>query len=72
MNQMAAVEAVLRATLKCPEVGGVFLKGSLAKGTADEYSDVDFYCLVEPVDVSSFLRKRFDLLQSYRPMIYHK
>jgi len=71
MRQQAAVQAVLAAAITCPEVKAVFLKGSLAKGIADEYSDVDFYCLVERDQLGSFLDKRLSLLERYRPVIYH-
>ena len=69
--QWEAVEAVLRAVKECPEVKAAFLKGSLAKGIADEYSDVDFYCLVDSADVERFLGKRMAILETYRPLIYH-
>ncbi len=71
MKQQAAVQAVLAAAIGCPEVRAVFLKGSLAKGISDEHSDVDFYCLVEPELLESFLEKRLSLLERYRPVIYH-
>lgn len=71
MRQQPAVQAVLAAAIACPEVKAVFLKGSLAKGISDEHSDVDFYCLVESEQLSSFLDKRLSLLERYRPVIYH-
>lgn len=70
MRQQSAVQAVLAAAIRCPEVKAAFLKGSLAKGTADQHSDVDFYCLVDPVGMEVFLTKRLTLLEAYRPVIY--
>lgn len=70
MEQWRAVEALLEAAIQCPEVRAVFIKGSLAYGTADEYSDVDFYCLVDDCEVDSFLPKRLALLERYRPLLY--
>lgn len=69
--QWEAVEVILEAAKQCPEVKAVFLKGSLAEGTADEYSDVDFYCLVDAMHVQPFLKKRLQLLEKYRPLIFH-
>lgn len=69
--QWEAIEVLVEAAKQCPEVKAVFLKGSLAQGTADEYSDVDFYCLVDAMQVEQFLRKRLELLEKYRPLIFH-
>lgn len=70
MVQWEAVEAVLAAAKRCREVKAVFVKGSLAVGNADEFSDVDFYCLVDQDDLASFLPKRSDLLLAYRPLVF--
>lgn len=48
----------------------VFLKGSMARGTHDEYSDVDFYCLVDASQMDAFLSRRQHILQQYRPIIF--
>lgn len=71
MKQWLAIEAVQKAAQACSEVRAIFLKGSLAYGNADEYSDVDFYCLVGAQQVQAFLEKRMNLLEHYRPIIYH-
>jgi len=70
MEQWLAVKAVLEAATQCPEVRAVFIKGSLAYGCADDYSDVDFYCLVDDGKIEEFLRQRLALLESYRPLLY--
>ncbi len=70
MVQWEAAETVLAAAKQCPEVKAVFVKGSLAAGNADEYSDVDFYCLVEKDDLINFLPKREALLLAYRTLVY--
>jgi predicted nucleotidyltransferase len=69
--QLEAVETILKAVKECPEVKAAFLKGSLAKGTDDEYSDVDLYCLVDSAYLGQFLEKRLEILETYRPVIYH-
>ncbi len=71
MVQWEAVEVILEAAKQCPEVQAAFLKGSLAQGTADEYSDVDFCCLVDAIQLEQFLKKRLLILEKYRPLIYH-
>lgn len=71
MKQWQAIASVLEAVKSCPEVLAVFLKGSLAYGTGDEYSDVDFYCMVEGASLPSFLQKRVEMLEQYRPLVYH-
>ncbi len=71
MTQWEAVEVILEAVKQCPEVRAAFLKGSLALGIADEYSDVDFYCLVDATQMQQFLKKRLQLLEKYRPLIYY-
>ena len=70
MEQWLAIEAVLEAAIQCDEVRAVFIKGSLAYGTSDDYSDVDFYCLVDDGAMDAFLPKRLALLQNYRPLLY--
>lgn len=70
MKQYRAIDAVLEIVKDYPQVKAAFVKGSLAKGNGDEYSDVDFYCLVEDSKLPEFLPKRIEILQEYRPIIY--
>lgn len=70
MDQWLAIKAVLEAVAENPEVRAVFLKGSLASGSGDQYSDVDLYCLVDECELPLFLPKRIELLQSFRPLVY--
>lgn len=51
-------------------VKSFFLKGSLANDTGDEYSDVDFYCLVDESYYEDLLKKREPLLKKYKPIVY--
>ena len=69
-KQWEAIDAVMDACLKHPQVQAMFLKGSLAKGTGDDFSDVDFYCLVDEGGEEGFLSERLNILRSYRPLIY--
>lgn len=70
MKQWQAIQAVTERAKPCPEVKGIFIKGSLAKGQGDEWSDVDLYCLVDQAGLAGFLPQRLDLLKAYRPLIY--
>lgn len=69
-RQKEAVIQILKVARKRPEVNGVFLKGSLAAGRADEYSDVDLYCLVKEDLEEDFLDCRLQILRSYQPVVY--
>jgi hypothetical protein len=71
LQQWRAIERVMEAAKSCAEVKAIFLKGSLATGRTDQYSDVDFYCLVSDTDLAAFLDKRLDLLRSYRPLLFY-
>jgi predicted nucleotidyltransferase len=53
-----------------PGIKALYLKGSLASGTGDVYSDVDFYCLVAPSYYEELLSIRESFLVSYMPIIY--
>lgn len=65
------MQSILGSARELNEVAAVFLKGSMAKGEEDEYSDVDIYCVVADQDLASFLGKRLSILQSYGEILYH-
>lgn len=67
-RQKEAITKVLEAIINDNEADACFLKGSIARGEDDEYSDVDFYCL--PKNIDSFLNKRITYLQSYKPILH--
>ena len=70
-KQENAIHRVLKSVKQDPAVRAVFLKGSLAKGEGDAYSDVDFYCLVHEAQESDFLTRRIKHLQAHWPLLYH-
>ncbi|ACB84651.1 nucleotidyltransferase domain-containing protein [Natranaerobius thermophilus] len=70
MKQEEAIESILPHVKNDEAVEAVFLKGSIARGEYDEYSDVDFYCLVKEDKKADFLEKRFDYLRKYRNLIF--
>ncbi|MFL0249629.1 nucleotidyltransferase domain-containing protein [Clostridium neuense] len=71
MRQEEAVKKVYSEVMKDKLVKAVFLKGSIARGECDEYSDVDFYCMVDKERREEFLSKRILYLKSYKPLIYY-
>jgi len=71
MRQEEAVKKVYSEIIKDKLVRAVFLKGSIARGECDEYSDVDFYCMVDEERMEEFLGKRIKYLEAYKPIIYY-
>jgi hypothetical protein len=47
-----------------------FLGGSLASGTADEYSDIDMYYVIEPSEYDSFHSNVKSLIERLGPLAY--
>src|SRR5438046_9605376 len=47
-----------------------FLGGSLAAGTADAYSDIDIYFVVDPSEYDSFHSDVASLLNTFGPLVY--
>jgi predicted nucleotidyltransferase len=71
MRQRKAIDAV-SASLKLDEaVLAIFLKGSIASDSHDEWSDVDLYCLVDENKIDAFLKRRILHLEKYKKIIYH-
>ncbi|GGH27032.1 nucleotidyltransferase domain-containing protein [Paenibacillus segetis] len=70
MKQLEAVNTMLDVIKNDSAVRAIFLKGSIARNDLDDYSDVDFYCIVKEDQIESFLERRLDYLQQYKPLIY--
>ena len=70
LRQEALIAFLLEELKSYKGVKAMYLKGSLASGTDDEYSDVDFYCLVEEEYYESLLQKRQEILSMFRPIVY--
>ena len=69
-RQRSVIETVLSAVRQVDGVRAAFLKGSLGSESGDDYSDVDFYCLVDPADLDRFLQRRREILERYRPILF--
>jgi len=69
MKRYNAINAVVDAIKKDNLATTIFLKGSIARGEDDDYSDVDLYAVVEEERFEAFLAKRIEYLESYLPLI---
>lgn len=70
MKQIEAVDIICTAIKNDDAVRAIFLKGSIARNDLDDYSDVDFYCIVKEDKLEDFLMRRLEYLRQYRPIIY--
>lgn len=70
MKQIHAIEKITEVICKDPAIKAIFLKGSIARNVMDDYSDVDYYCLVDEQQKASFLNRRLDYLTAYRPLMF--
>jgi len=70
MNRHEAVKIVSDEILKDGLVDALFLKGSIARGEDDEYSDVDMYAVVTLENFDAFLNKRVQYLETYKPLVF--
>jgi predicted nucleotidyltransferase len=55
LPQIRILEQILATFQKCPGFEKAFVRGSLARGNADLYSDIDLLCEVSPQDFGSFI-----------------
>lgn len=69
MKRYDAIKAVTEEIQKGGLAESLFLKGSIARGEDDEYSDVDLYVVVDEENFEAFLAKRIDYLEKYKPLI---
>lgn len=72
MKQLDAVNKIVPLIIEDDAVRAVFLKGSIARGEFDQFSDVDFYCMVKDEQADDFLKKRISYMEKYRPLIFHQ
>lgn len=69
MRHYDAVEKVSRAILDGGLCQAILLKGSLARGEEDAYSDVDLYAVVKEKCLDLFLSRRQEYLAAYLPTV---
>lgn len=70
MKQIEAAKTMCEIIKNDNAIRAIFLKGSIARNDLDDYSDVDFYCIVKDNELEDFLKRRLDYLKQYRPLIY--
>jgi len=70
MKRYNAIEAVSETILRDSLVEALIIKGSIARGDDDDYSDVDMYAVVSPENREEFLSKRIQHLEAYMPLVY--
>ena len=70
MKQLEAIDKILPFIIEDSAIRAIFLKGSIARGEMDEYSDVDFYCMVKQEELDCFLKKRVSYMEQYKPLIF--
>lgn len=71
MNQYDAINKITEAAIKDGLVDACFLKGSIARGQEDKYSDVDLYFIVSNENKDIFLKKRIQYLETYQNILYY-
>lgn len=70
MKQQDSINKILPFLIQDSDVRAVLVKGSVARGESDEFSDVDLYCLVKEDGLETFFKKRVEYLRKYRPFMY--
>jgi len=70
MKRYDAIKSISDEILKDGLAEALFLKGSIARGEDDEYSDVDMYAVVSPKNLDAFLDKRIRYMEKYMPLVY--
>lgn len=70
MKQLDAIDKITEILKNDDAVRAIFLKGSIARNCMDDYSDVDYYCIVKNEKMDDFLKRRIDCLSTYRSIIF--
>lgn len=70
MDQQAFIEAVTAKMAPLTAVRGLFLGGSLGRGTADQWSDIDFVVAAAPEDQTEVAIAWREALQSITPIVF--
>jgi len=69
-RQSELIEYLVTQLTALEGVKALYLKGSVASGTDDAFSDVDFYCLTDEASCETIMGQREALLEAFRPIIY--
>lgn len=71
MRTYNAIDKVSAEIIKDNICEAIFLKGSIARGDDDEYSDVDMYIVVDNKRIEEFIDSRIKYLSAYKPIVYY-
>jgi predicted nucleotidyltransferase len=66
------LEEVVSAFKMNPDVLGIFLCGSLASGTDDEYSDIDLRVVVEKNAYQKFVENRLEIPKQWKGFLFNE
>lgn len=69
MKQQEAIQLITERLKQDEAVQAIFMKGSFGRGEADDHSDIDLYVMVHPDEEASFLSRRLEHLNAYRPIL---
>jgi predicted nucleotidyltransferase len=69
-NQL--LDNALKYFLSQPEVKAIFIAGSLAAGTTDEFSDIDLRVVVAHEDHQQFIVSRLAAPKQWGDFLYHE
>jgi predicted nucleotidyltransferase len=69
-RQETLIEYLKQQLIDYSGIKAMYLKGSLASDTGDDYSDVDFYCLVNEKHYDKLLEDRMKILSTFKPIVY--
>ncbi len=72
MKQYDAVESISKAIIAENLIDAIFLKGSLARSSEDEFSNIDLYCIVADSYFDLFIDGQLGLLATYDKIVFSK
>jgi hypothetical protein len=70
LNQQTLIDRVSAALADDQRIRGLFLSGSFGRGTADAFSDVDFWAVVAKPDQEAVAADWRKLLETIAPIVY--
>lgn len=66
------LERALRDLQQDPDVLAIYLTGSLAKGNADSYSDIDLHTIVKPDKLEGFIANKFGRAGGWGHVLFYE
>lgn len=72
MKQYDVVEKISQAIIAGGLAKAIFIRGSLARGTEDQYSNVDLGVIVDDECLQKFIKQRYEYIKIYSEVMYIK